>query len=353
MNEHTPRLQDLPRKAARFCLGVGRFAARELGCDFAPLRCLVACSGGADSTALLRIAQLLCQAKGGSVMAAHLDHSLRPESPDDAEFVAQLCQTLGLSLYTERQDIAAQARAAGLGIEEAGRMARYAFLERIRRQTDADIILVAHQLNDLAEDQLLRLMRGTGWPALGGMEGHDPARHLLRPLLLNPRAQLEDFLRISQQPWRDDISNFDRATTRNRIRHDVLPELIRNNPCYLESAARLWRQARMDGAHWDAELADVLPKILLDLTDKSNREGRLIPAAVLKDCPAPLRLRLYKAVLEAAGPGQSLCDGLFRLDELWLAKGTGKSVRFPGDKEARIMREGIAVQVIDRKKECG
>ncbi|MDP3427461.1 MAG: tRNA lysidine(34) synthetase TilS [Humidesulfovibrio sp.] len=344
MDDKTQRLQDLPRKAARFCLGIGSFAARELGCDFPTLRCLVACSGGADSIALLRIAHLLCQTKGGTVSAAHLDHCLRPESPLDAEFVARLCASLGVELHAQRQDIASQAQASGIGLEEAGRVARYAFLERTRRQINADVILVAHQLNDLAEDQLLRLMRGTGWPALGGMPGHDPDRNLLRPLLLSPREDLENFLRISHQPWRNDISNFDRATTRNRVRHDVLPELLRNNPCYLDSAARLWRQARMDGAHWDAALAETLPTVVID------GQRRLIPAEVLQASPAPLRLRLCKAVLEAAGPGQSLCDGLFRLDELWQARGTGKSVRFPGDKEARIFRSGIAVQVIDRKK---
>jgi tRNA(Ile)-lysidine synthase len=347
MDKKAQRLQDLPRKAARFCLGIGRFAARELGCDFPTLRCLVACSGGADSTALLRLAHLLCQSKGGTVSAAHLDHSLRPESPIDAHFVAQLCASLDVPLYPERQDIAAQAKASGTGLEETGRVARYAFLERVRQQAGADVILVAHQLNDLAEDQLLRLMRGTGWPALGGMDGFDPARRLLRPLLLSPRTALVDFLHLAEQPWRDDQSNFDRTTTRNRVRHDVLPELVRNNPGYLDSAARLWRQARLDGTHWDEALGQVLPRVVQD------GSRRLIPAEVLQTCPAPLRLRLYKAVLEATGPGQSLCDGLFRLDELWLEQGTGKSVRFPGDKEARIVKSGIAVQVIDRKKECG
>ncbi len=347
MDKKALRLQDLPPRAARFCLGIGAFATRELERDFPTLRCLVACSGGADSTALLLIAHLLCQAKGGSVIAAHLDHSLRQDSPNDARFVAELCQGLGIAVHTERQDIAAQARTAGTGLEEAGRVARYEFLERIRQQTGADIILVAHQLNDLAEDQLLRLMRGTGWPALGGMGGADPARFLLRPLLLSPRKDLENFLKISRQPWRDDPSNFDRATTRNRVRHDILPELLRNNPCYLDSAARLWRQARMDATHWDQALADVLPRVVL------APPQRLIPADVLHASPAPLRLRLCKAVLEAAGPGQPLCDALLRLDELWLKRATGKSVRFPGDKEARITRSGIAVQVIDRKKECG
>ena len=347
MNTTAQRLQDLPRKAARLCLGIGRFAERELGCDFPALRCLVAVSGGADSTALLLIAHLLCQARGGNVLAAHLDHALRPESAGDAAFVADLCADLGVSLTTERQDIAAQARASGMGLEEAGRTARYAFLERTRLETGADVILVAHQLNDLAEDQLLRLMRGTGWPALGGMEGHDPERKLLRPLLLSPRSALEEFLSVSQQSWRVDSTNFDRATTRNRVRHEVLPGLVSHNPCYLDSVARLWRQARMDARHWDEALARLLPLV-------QERDGRrLIPAAVLDAAPAPLRLRLYKAALEATGPGQPLCDGLFCLDELWTQRARGKGVRFPGDKEARIMKEGLAFQVIDRKKECG
>lgn len=347
MNTTAQRLQDLPRPAARFCLGVGRFAGRELGCDFPVLRCLVACSGGADSTALLLVAKFLSQSRGGSVVAAHLDHSLRPESSEDANFVAQLCENLDVALISERQDIAALAQDSGLGLEEAGRNARYGFLERARRDSGADIVLVAHQLNDLAEDQLMRLMRGTGWPALGGMAGHDAGRCLLRPLLLNPRAALENFLKSLKQPWRVDDSNLDRATTRNRVRHELLPNLLSHNPCYLDSVSRLWRQARMDGEHWDQALAGLLPQVQVE------NGQRLIPSKALDASPAPLRLRLYKAVLEAAGPGQSLCDALFRLDELWVQRASGKSVRFPGDKEARISRAGVVLQVIDRKKECG
>jgi len=81
--------------------------------------------------------------------------------------------------------------------------------------------------------------------------------------------------------------------------------------------------------------------------------GRLIPTQTLSASPAPLRLRLYKAVLESLGPGQPLSDPLFRLDELWLARAGGKALRFPGDKEARPSKAGIAFEVIDRKKECG
>lgn len=343
------KLQDLPPKWARFCLGVGSFATQELGRSFSPASCVVACSGGADSTALLLVSALLCRKDGGRIVAAHLDHGLRKESGDDAAFVGELCEVLHIPLVSERQDVGALARQRGIGLEEAGRLARYALLERVREKTGSEVILLAHQLNDLAEDQLLRLMRGAGWPALGGMIGYDPSRCLLRPLLLTPRSTLEDFLKICGYTWRVDASNFERTATRNRVRHELLPVLVRENPSYLDAAARLWRQARMDEAHWNAEVAALLAQL-----PKPKPGGCLpLPGQMLRETPATLRLRLYKAVLDSLGPGQTLSDSLFRLDELWRLNAFGKRLRFPGDKEARISKEGIALRVIDRKKECG
>jgi len=344
-----PRLQDLPPKWARFCLGVGSFAAHELGRPFSPVACVVACSGGADSTALLHLSALLCRKDGGRVVAAHLDHGLREESGADAAFVTELCEILHIPLVSERQDVGSLARERGIGLEEAGRLARYALLERVREETGSEMILLGHQLNDLAEDQLLRLMRGVGWPALGGMVGHDASRRLLRPLLLTPRTTLEKFLKICGHAWRVDASNFERTATRNRVRHELLPVLMRENPSYLDAAARLWRQARMDESHWDATVS----AILAQLPPPGPMERILLPGTTLRDAPATLRLRLYKAALESLGPGQALSDSLFRLDELWRQKAFGKTLRFPGDKEARLNKEGIAMRVIDRKKECG
>lgn len=344
-----PRLQDLPPKWARFCLSVGSFAAQELGRPFSTVACVVACSGGADSTALLLVSALLCHKDGGRIVAAHLDHCLREESVHDAAFVAGLCEHLHIPLVSERQDVGLLARQRGIGLEEAGRLARYALLERVREQTGSEVILLAHQLNDLAEDQLLRLMRGAGWPALGGMADHDATRRLLRPLLLTPRKTLEDFLRICGQTWRVDASNFEPNATRNRVRQELLPVLLRENPSYLDAAARLWRQARLDESHWDAEVAATLAQ----LPTAQPGQDVLLLARTLDNAPAALRLRLYKAVLESLGAGQALSDSLFRLDELWRRNAFGKAQRFPGDKEARISRQGIVMRVIDRKKECG
>lgn len=340
------RMQDLPPRWARFCLGVRTFAARDLGCDFASKPCLLAVSGGADSTALLRLCALLAPMHGGSLHVAHLDHGLRPESGRDGEFVSALCDALGVPTTLERRDVAGLAAERSLGIEEAGRIARYEFLERVGQACGAEVILLAHHLNDLAEDQLLRLGRGAGWPALGGMAACDPARRLLRPLLLTPRAELEAFLRALGQGWREDASNALPICSRNRMRHEVLPLLLRENPNYLKNAARLWRQARTDEEHW-REAVDTL------VSQQLGRDEYLLSANELNAVSSATRLRAFKQVLERLGPGQPLGDGLFRLDELWRMRATGKALRFPGDKEARIMRSGVRFRVIDRKKECG
>lgn len=347
--ERAQDLRALPAKWARFCLSIRGFAALELGCDFAALPCLVACSGGADSTALLCIARLLCSRHGGSVRVAHLDHCLRPDSGEDARFVAELCAELGLPLVSQRADVAALARERGMGVEEAGRAARYEFLKHAAAECGAQVVLVGHQLNDLAEDQLMRLARGAGWPALGGMRGFDAERALLRPLLLTPRSLLEEFLKNSGRTWRVDASNADPAQTRNRVRAHILPALVRENPAYLDAAARLWRQARLDQAHWDAELAPLLAQ----LPQVDAGQAFELPSALLDACPAPLRLRLMKAALQRLGPGQALADSLLRLDALWSQRANGKRVRFPGNKEALVAKSGLRLRVIDRKRECG
>lgn len=342
-----PRLQDLPRRWARFCLGVERFAAIDLGRDFTRAGCLVACSGGADSTALALIAALLCRKNGGELTAVHLDHGLRPQSGADAAFVRAFCEKWDIPLVARRADVTELARARGCGLEEAGRIARYGLFSSERQRTGAAFVLVAHQLNDLAEDQLMRLTRGAGWPGLGGMPAVDDARGLLRPLLLTPRADIEAFLTACGQSWRVDASNFAPIALRNRMRQSVLPALLRENPGYLDAARRLWRQSRLDEAHFEALLAPLVRRA------ETDGAGLMLPAAMLDALDPALRPRLFKAALDALGAGQALADGLFQLDRLWRERAIGKRVRFPGDKEALIGKPGVRIQPIDRKKLCG
>ena len=334
------RLQDLAPRSARLCLEVERFLQEDLHLDLVGKVLLVAVSGGLDSTALLLVLSCLRPRLGCRLLAAHLDHDLRPSSSYDAEFVAGLCASLGIPCRTTKKDVAGHAKAHALGLEEAGRELRYAYLEETRHQLQADILVVAHQLNDLAEDLLMRLLRGAGWPGLAGMKAWDPDRRLLRPLLLTPRASLEELLRSQNMAWREDPTNADTAYLRNRIRHQLLPLFLRENPQFLKNAAGLWRLGRLD-----MDLYHVLSFPILTPFSEGAPDGHpptvFLSSQQLKCLHPALRLRTYKQALEALGQGQPLLDGLRKLDQAFLEHRRERVFQFPGGKTARVLADGI------------
>lgn len=327
----TPRtLQALPSRWAHFCLGIEQFIARISGLKFQALGIVVGFSGGADSSALLQTLVCLSQRCRLRIVAAHLDHGLRAESADDAAFVAQRCTELGVPLAIQRIDVAEIAHRNRMGLEEAGRHERYALYERVRVAHGADLICTAHQLNDLAEDVLMRLMRGAVWPGLGGMRAFDSRRRLLRPLLLTPKAKLVRFLTDLGRPWVEDASNQELNATRNRIRHGFLPELLKENPKFLQSVSRLWSVAQSDEAYWAERLTVLFPNLLKDGAPVT------VPFPALRDMPRAKRLRICKSLLDRLGPGQVQGENLFRLDEA-LEQGRMETVfQFPGGKTVRI-----------------
>ena len=153
-------------------------------------RVLCAVSGGADSMALLH---MLLRREDLTVCAAHFEHGLRgEESLRDAAFVEDWCRERSIPFLLEHGDVRAYASERGLGIEEAARELRYAFLERAADQLGCELIATAHNADDNAETMLLHLLRGSGLDGLRGI----PRRRgrLVRPLLDMSRAEIERYL---------------------------------------------------------------------------------------------------------------------------------------------------------------
>ena len=320
-------LRDLPPVLAKLCLHVETFLVRECGHKPGGVTWLAGFSGGPDSTALLVILRLLAPRLGARLTAAHLDHGLRPESAAEALQAATFCRQGDIPCAVTRVDVAALARDRGIGLEEAGRLARQDFFDSLRQGRTDVWLALGHQLDDLATDQLMRLSRGAGWPGLGGMEALSPARRLVRPLLLTPRRELLALVAALDLPVIQDPSNDDPAFTRNRL-GQVAARLAAENPRYLEAAARLWRQARLDAAFFDA----VLP---------APTDPAFLPAEATNRLHPALRPRLYRRSLDALGPGQVLADTLRALDTAFVRRATGRRFQFPGGKTVRITREGL------------
>lgn len=199
-------------------------------------RIAVGVSGGADSVALLRFLAALRPQFGWDLVVCHIHHGLRGAEADRDEcFVRALAEQLGLPCAVSRIDAAALALRDHISVEEAGRMARYAFFAQTAGEGGR--IATAHTLDDSIETVLMNLVRGTG---LRGLCGIPRIRgNIVRPLLDCTRAEVEDYLGALGQPYCTDSTNLTDDYTRNRIRHDILPRLCALNPNFPGAMARM------------------------------------------------------------------------------------------------------------------
>ena len=190
-------------------------------------RVLVACSGGGDSVALLVLLWTLRKNLGLDLCVAHAGHGLREESPEDAAFVRQLCRALDLDLAEASLGVRAHAQAEGIGLEMAARDLRWDWLRQEAGQCGASIVATGHTLDDHSETVFLRLARGGG---LGCLHPLAPRQGLRwSPLAETRRADLRDYLNSKHIPWREDASNAETFTARNRWR-PILEVMRREAP---------------------------------------------------------------------------------------------------------------------------
>jgi tRNA(Ile)-lysidine synthase len=238
-------------------------------------RICVAISGGADSVALfltLHAANTTPrESLGVGLSAVHINHHLRDEESNaDQQFVEDLCIALDIPLHLHQADIPARiekTRADGNPetIEEAARNARYEFFSTLLSSGHTDAILTAHTLDDQAETVLMKLLRGAWTEGLSAIHPviTQPKGKILRPFLNTRRAEIESFLNSINQPWREDSTNTDTAFTRNKIRHELLPQLRAYNPNLDQTLANLAELAREEESRWQTELSRILPQLLL------------------------------------------------------------------------------------------
>jgi tRNA(Ile)-lysidine synthase len=196
---------------------------------------LAACSGGADSVALVRA---LIDAKragtgAGRVFVGHVNHGLRgAESDADEAWLQSACETWGVPFVFRR--IPRQTNRVG-GVaersEESLRTDRYRLLTAMAEEVGARFVVTAHTRDDQAETVLFRLLRGSGLRGLAGMQPSRPlssSATLVRPLLACSRQALRAWLTGLNQCWREDGTNASPRYARNRVRNELLPYLREN-----------------------------------------------------------------------------------------------------------------------------
>jgi tRNA(Ile)-lysidine synthase len=208
---------------------------------------LVAVSGGADSVALLRGLSQLRQTGDGRVIVAHFNHRLRgSESDGDETFVRQLASKLDLPVVVAAATDNLR-QGGGEGLESLARQARYGFFKAAAAEYGARYVATAHTADDQVETVLFNILRGTGLTGLAGIprvRQLSEATSIVRPLGNVSRSQVLAYLQAIAQNFREDSSNASNDFTRNRLRHELLPQLERDyNPSVREAIHRLARIA--------------------------------------------------------------------------------------------------------------
>ena len=301
-----------PVGAAEFAAAMAAFAPYES----AP-RLAVACSGGADSMALLLLTRDWVRAHRGKLVALTVDHGLRKASGAEAKRVGAWARRHGI-VHKILKWRGSHPRG---DIQAAARAARYRLLEEFCAAKGILHLLLAHQRDDQAETLLLRLARGSGLDGLAAMSPlvERPDCRILRPLLGVAPERLRATLRARKQDWIDDPSNENPAFARARLRksQDILAREGLTTERLASTTHRLARaRYALEGA-----VADLLAKAATP-----HPHGFVsVDTGALLAAPEELGLRALAAIVAAVG-GEEFPPRLEKLERLYreLHAGTPK-----------------------------
>lgn len=272
---------------------VSRWRALTGGAEIrdADRRTLVACSAGADSSALA----LALSTVNPKPVLAHIRHDMRSDAEADADLAAARRLAVHLDLDFETADIAV---AGGSGnVEANARSARYAALAEIASRRGLAHVATGHHADDQLETLLMRLARGSG-PR--GLRGILDARQLsagvtlVRPMLAIGRTDAETLCRDVGWTWAEDRTNADRSRLRAAIRHQVIPSLRDAAPAAARSANRVARLQRE--AH--AAIGDVAAE--LNSCGAAIANGYRWPRNTLLGAPGIIAREAIRQGLEAS-----------------------------------------------------
>ncbi len=207
-------------------------------------RLLLAVSGGLDSVVMLDILAELASEKDFTLIVGHVNHSLRPESRQDAQFVQSLSSRLRMKVCHREVDTPALVREKKLSRETAARTLRYQALNVMADSEHCHRILTAHTADDSAETFLMRFIQSPDWWEWTSIPKE--RGRILRPMLSVLRKQVRHYAENRELEWREDSSNQNTDFRRNYLRLKALPfmeeEGIAIDSCVLSRAGAKIRE---------------------------------------------------------------------------------------------------------------
>ena len=310
-------------------------------------RVLVGVSGGPDSIALLDVLCGMAPELGITLGVAHLNHGLRgDQSDEDARFSAAVATERHLPFFSDRANVEKFHRRHGYSIEDAGRRLRYTFYNRVAQKHHWDKIALGHHLDDNAESVLMFLLRGSG---LQGLSGIPPVRNkiIVRPLIECPRTEIMTYLQCRGLDYRIDASNLNVRYRRNRIRHQLIPQLRAYNPRITHSLAKLADIVRADN-QW----LETISRQWFDSWAINGDENEIrLPLTELGRIPLAARRRLYRRAFDCLKGDlrRFSYDHVAAIGRLVRRGHAGKGIDLPGNIRVTMATRHIVFRRIGAK----
>ena len=199
---------------------------------------VVATSTGVDSMVLLHLLLKLPPQLKPKIIVAHVNHELRSESDAEEAYLRTFCQQHALTLNVTHW---ASTEHPSTGVEAAARQFRYTFFETVMNAQHSRLILTAHHGDDQLETMLMKFIRSGEVHEMRGIQVKRSlgSGYLIRPLLAFDKASLRQYAQQQQITYFEDQTNQSLAMLRNRVRHQVVPLLKKENPQVIQNANRL------------------------------------------------------------------------------------------------------------------
>ena len=197
---------------------------------------VIGVSGGPDSICLFDVLLKLKDRLSLSLFVVHINHCIREEAKVEEEYVEKLCRKYEIPFFLRRIKVLDLAQNEKKSVEETARDIRYSAFNEILDEVRADKIAVAHKANDLAENVIMNLIRGTGINGLCGIKKCNG--NIIRPLINVARSEIEGYVKENDLTVFYDRTNFETEYTRNKIRNIVIPEILKINPSFIENTLR-------------------------------------------------------------------------------------------------------------------
>ncbi len=295
----------------------------------------VAVSGGADSVALLH---LLCEIRS-DLIVLHVNYRLRgAESDGDEEFVLHKSSELGMPCLIHRPEL-------GPGnLEQAARQARYSWFAQLVKDGIVGQVATGHTQDDQAETVLFRFLRGAGTAGLAAILPQT-AEGIVRPLLHSCRADLRAYLQERSLLWREDSSNNWVRFGRNRIRHNLLPELKQTwNPKITEALAQTADWARAEEEFWAAEI----PRLTQNWV-RFCESGVVLEIAELNQLPLAVARRIVRWAVHRVTESRHTPDFrqvgcVLNLAQKQLGLGSFRTTAWEAVRSFKLLRIAVPVQ---------